>query len=57
VTVGRACYLGAGGSVKEGVRIGDDALLGMGSVLLTDMPASAVYGGNPARPLDRTADR
>jgi sugar O-acyltransferase (sialic acid O-acetyltransferase NeuD family) len=54
VRIGRCAYLGAGSSVRDGVSIGDRALLGMGGALVRDMPADAVWAGNPARPIDET---
>lgn len=51
VEVGEAAYLGTNASVREGVHIGADATLGMGSVLLADLPAGQTWAGNPARPL------
>ena len=55
VDIGRACYLGAGSVIRDGQRMGAGSLLGQGAVLVDDMPEAAVYVGNPARPLQRTA--
>ena len=55
VRIGREAYLGAGAMIREGLTIGPSALVGMGSVVLRDIPAGQVWGGNPARPL-RLAD-
>jgi len=38
--------------VREGLRIGEAALVGMGSVVLHDVPARQTWVGQPARPLD-----
>jgi sugar O-acyltransferase (sialic acid O-acetyltransferase NeuD family) len=54
VTVGKACYLGSNCTVREGVTLGDYSLVGMGSVVLNDVPANTVVVGNPARPLRQT---
>jgi sugar O-acyltransferase (sialic acid O-acetyltransferase NeuD family) len=51
VVVEPGAYVGAGGLVREGLTIGAGALVGMGSVVLTDVPAGQVWAGNPARPL------
>lgn len=42
-------YVGAGALVREGVTVGDWSLIGMGSVVLRDVPPSEVWAGNPAR--------
>jgi len=49
VSIGRCCYLGSNCSILEQVRIGDRSLVGMGSVVLEDVPEGAVVVGNPAR--------
>jgi sugar O-acyltransferase (sialic acid O-acetyltransferase NeuD family) len=49
VRVGKACYLGANCSVVNGVQLGDGSLVGMGSVVLEDVPEVTVVVGNPAR--------
>lgn len=49
VRVGRGCYLGSNSTVREGLTIGDDCLLGMGSVLVRDLPENSMALGNPAR--------
>jgi sugar O-acyltransferase (sialic acid O-acetyltransferase NeuD family) len=52
VHVGEAAYLGMGSSVREGTAIGAEATLGMGAVLLEDLPGGATWAGCPARPLE-----
>jgi sugar O-acyltransferase (sialic acid O-acetyltransferase NeuD family) len=51
VTVGRGAYLGARATVREGVSVGEWSLLGMGSLLLHDLPPSTVAYGAPAVPV------
>lgn len=41
--------IGANAVVVEGVRIGQGAVVGAGSIVLNDVPAGAVVAGNPAR--------
>ena len=42
VTVGRNCWLGAGVTVLPGVTIGDDTVVGAGSVVTKDLPSGVV---------------
>ena len=44
----RGVYLGAGAVIREMVTIGSWSLVGMGSVVLRDVPASEAWVGNPA---------
>jgi maltose O-acetyltransferase len=53
VTVGADVWVGGGSILLPGVTVGDRAVIGAGSVLTKDVPADAVVGGNPARPLQR----
>lgn len=41
--------IGANSVVIEGIRIGKGAVVGAGSIVLEDVPAGAVVGGNPAK--------
>lgn len=51
VRIGTGAYLGAGAMVREGTEVGAWSLVGMGSVLLADVPPGEVWAGSPARPL------
>ncbi len=47
-----AAFVGTGTALKPGVRVGERALVGAGSVVIRDIPARAQVAGNPARPLE-----
>ncbi len=47
--IGRATYIGANSTIREKVTIGHDCMIGMGAVVLKDVPDGHVAVGNPAR--------
>ena len=51
VRIGKKCWLGAGVIVLPGVTIGDNTVVGAGSVVTKDLPAGVVAVGNPCRVL------
>ena len=48
VDIGTRAYVGAHAVVLPGVRIGENAIVGAGSVVRSDVPAGSVVLGNPA---------
>ncbi|WP_324014602.1 sugar O-acetyltransferase [Microbacterium sp. JZ37] len=51
VTIGSRVWLGGSVTITPGVTIGDDAIIGAGSVVTRDIPAGVVAVGNPCRPV------
>ena len=51
VKIGRNCWLGAGVIVVPGVTIGDNTVIGAGSVVTKDIPSNVVAVGNPCKVL------
>lgn len=49
VAIGRGAYVGSGACVRENLTIGAEALIGMGSVVVRDVPAGETWWGSPAR--------
>lgn len=57
VRIGKRCWIGAGAVIVPGVTIGDDTVIGAGSVVTKDIPAGVVAVGNPCRVLREIGDR
>ncbi|ABK05432.1 acetyltransferase [Arthrobacter sp. FB24] len=53
VRVGQAAYLGMNSCVRERTAIGAGATVGMGAVVLADVPAGETWAGVPARAIER----
>lgn len=51
VHIGNRVWIGAGSIILPGVTIGDDTVIGAGSVVTKDIPSGVVAVGNPCRPL------
>lgn len=57
VRIGRNCWLGAGVVVLPGVTIGDNVVIGAGSVVTKDIPSNVVAVGNPCKVIREVNDR
>ena len=57
VRIGRNCWLGAGVVVLPGVTIGDNTVVGAGSVVTKDLPANVVAVGNPCKVVREIGER
>jgi maltose O-acetyltransferase len=49
VTIGRNVWIGGAALILPGITIGDDAIIGAGSVVIRDVPDCVTVAGNPAR--------
>jgi len=49
VDIGSNVWIGGGAIILPGVKIGDDAIVGAGSIVTRDVPAGVTVMGNPAR--------
>lgn len=56
VRIGRNCWLGAGVIVLPGITIGDNVVIGAGSVVTKDLPDNVVAVGDPCRVLREVND-
>jgi len=57
VRIGKNCWLGAGAIVLPGITIGDNVVVGAGSVVTKDLPSNVVAVGNPCRVLREVNER
>ena len=49
ITIGNCVWIGGGSIVLPGVSIGDNSVIGAGSVVIHSIPANCVAVGNPCR--------
>lgn len=49
IHIGKNCWLGAGVIVVPGVTIGDNTVIGAGSIVTKDIPSNVVAVGNPCK--------
>lgn len=57
VHIGNNVWIGAGALIMPGVTIGDDTVIGAGSVVTKVIPAHVVAAGNPCRILREVGER
>ena len=57
VHIGKNCWLGAGVIVLPGITIGDNSVIGAGSVVTKDIPENVVAVGNPCRVLREIGEK
>ena len=57
VRIGKNCWIGAGALIMPGVTIGDDVVIGAGSVVTKDIPSGVVAVGNPCKVLREVSER
>lgn len=47
--IGKRCLIGVEAIILQGVRIGDEVIVGAGSVVTKDVPSNSIVAGNPAK--------
>ena len=47
--IGKKCFIAVGATILPGVKIGDEVIVGAGSVVTKSMPSNVIVAGNPAR--------
>lgn len=51
--IGERCFIGVKAMILPGVKIGNEVIVGAGTVVTKDVPDNAIIVGNPGRILDR----
>ncbi|MFG6382134.1 MAG: acyltransferase [Muribaculum sp.] len=49
VVIGKRVFIGMNTLIVNAVNIGDDAVIGAGSIVNRDIPAGEIWAGNPAK--------
>ncbi len=57
IRIGKNCWLGAGVIVLPGITIGDNTVVGAGSVVTKDLPSNVVAVGNPCKVLRNISEK
>ena len=53
--IGKHCFIGARSVILPGLQIGDESIVGAGSVVTKDVPPRSIVAGNPAQIIRRNA--
>lgn len=56
VTLRRGCRIGTGSALMAGIEVGEEAVVGLGAVVIKDVPPRTKVAGVPARVIGRTED-
>lgn len=49
ITIGNNVWVGHGAKIGKGITVGENSIVAAGSVVIKDVPANTVVGGNPAK--------
>ncbi len=56
IVIERNVWIAAGATIVGGVRVGENPVVGAGSVVTRDVPPNTLFGGNPARVIRSIGD-
>ena len=57
IIIGNRVWIGGGSTILSGVTIGDDTVIGAGSVVTHDIPAGVVAAGNPCKVIRKITEK
>lgn len=47
--IGKRCFIGANAIIMAGITVGDEVIIGSGSIVTKDVPSNCIVAGNPAK--------
>lgn len=53
IHIKKNCWIGAGATILRGITIGENSVVGAGSVVTKDVPDNVIVAGNPAKVIKR----
>ena len=53
IHIKKNCWIGAGATILRGITIGENSVVGAGSIVTKDVPDNVIVAGNPARVIKR----
>jgi sugar O-acyltransferase (sialic acid O-acetyltransferase NeuD family) len=53
VNVNERVYIGVQSAIRQGISVGSDSVIGMGSVVVKDVPSNCTVAGNPAKSINK----
>ena len=54
--IGKNCIIGVGASIRGGIKIGNEVVIGSRAVVTKDVPSRCIVAGNPARIIKENID-
>ncbi|SHL95887.1 galactoside O-acetyltransferase [Anaerosporobacter mobilis DSM 15930] len=57
VDIGKNCWIGAGVIIVPGITIGDNVVVGAGSIVTKDLPSNVIAIGNPCKVIREVNDQ
>ncbi len=54
VTIGDYCWIAPSATIRDGLKIGDHSVVGIGALVLKDIPANETWIGSPAKRYEKT---
>ena len=57
MTIGKRVWLGGDVKLVGGVTVGDDTIIGAGSIVTKDIPSGVIAAGNPCRVIRKITEK